>query len=96
MDISFIVIFLPVLIFIFLILLLNFIPVGLWISALAAGVIAPVLLHPAEMVAAAVWFSMVTWLMLRTRNIWDCVAAHAVTNLLLGAYVVTTGEWQFM
>ncbi|HNV35232.1 MAG TPA: flotillin-like protein FloA [Bacillota bacterium] len=38
MDISFIVIFLPVLIFIFLILLLNFIPVGLWISALAAGV----------------------------------------------------------
>jgi len=55
-----------------------------------------VLLHPAEMVAAAVWFSLVTWLMLRTRNIWDCVAAHAVTNLLLGIYVVTTGEWQFM
>ena len=65
-------------------------------AALAAGVIAPVLLHPAEMVAAAAWFSMVTWLMLRTRNIWDCVAAHAVTNLLLGVYVVTTGEWQFM
>jgi uncharacterized protein YqfA (UPF0365 family) len=38
MDLSFIVIFFPVLIFIFLIMLLNFIPVGLWISALAAGV----------------------------------------------------------
>lgn len=38
MDFGFIVIFLPVLVFIFLILLLNFIPVGLWISALAAGV----------------------------------------------------------
>jgi len=38
MDFGFLVIFLPVLVFIFLILLLNFIPVGLWISALAAGV----------------------------------------------------------
>lgn len=33
-----IVLFFPVLVFIFLILILNFIPVGLWISALAAGV----------------------------------------------------------
>jgi hypothetical protein len=34
--------------------------------------------------------------MLRTRNIWDCVAAHATTNLLLGIYVVATGEWWLM
>jgi uncharacterized protein YqfA (UPF0365 family) len=33
-----IALFFPVLVFIFLILILNFIPVGLWISALAAGV----------------------------------------------------------
>ena len=39
---------------------------------------------------------MVTWLMVRTRNIWDCVVAHAITNLLLGIYVVSTGEWQLM
>jgi hypothetical protein len=26
--------------------------------------------------------------------IWDCVAAHAVTNLLLGIYVVTQKQWQ--
>ncbi|MCC6494263.1 MAG: CAAX prenyl protease-related protein [Pirellulales bacterium] len=56
----------------------------------------PMLMHPAELFAALAWFSMITWLMIRTRNIWDCVAAHAVTNLLLGAYVLTTGEWQFM
>jgi uncharacterized protein len=56
----------------------------------------PILMHPAEIFAAAAWFGMITWLMLRTRNIWDCVAAHAVTNALLGAYVLTTGEWQFM
>ncbi len=60
------------------------------------GTVFPMLIHPAELLAAAVWFSMVTWLMVRTRNVWDCVAAHAVTNLLLGVYVVTSGEWRFM
>ena len=35
---------------------------------------------------------MITWLMLRTRNIWDCVAAHAITNLILGIYVVVVGH----
>ena len=52
--------------------------------------------HPAELLAAAVWFLMVTWLMVKTRNIWDCVVAHAVTNLLLGIYVVTTDKWEYM
>jgi CAAX prenyl protease-like protein len=66
------------------------------ITPLAAvvGTAVPMLMHPAELVAAAVWFSLVTWLMVRTRNIWDCVAAHAVTNLLLGVYVVTQHQWQ--
>jgi CAAX prenyl protease-like protein len=58
------------------------------------GTVVPMLMHPAELLAALVWFSLVTWLMVRTRNIWDCVAAHAVTNLLLGIYVVTFHEWQ--
>ena len=64
--------------------------------ALFAGVGFPVLTHPGEILAAAVWFSAVTWLMLRTRNIWDCVAAHAVTNALLGAFVLCTGNWWLM
>jgi len=63
-------------------------------AAIAAGTIVPMLMHPGELLAAAVWFSLVTWLMIRTRNIWDCVAAHAVTNLLLGTYVVTQQQWQ--
>jgi CAAX prenyl protease-like protein len=63
-------------------------------AAIAVGTIVPMLMHPGELLAAAAWFSLVTWLMIRTRNIWDCVAAHAVTNLLLGLYVVTQGEWQ--
>jgi CAAX prenyl protease-like protein len=62
--------------------------------AAVVGTAVPMLMHPAELLAAAVWFSLVTWLMIRTRNIWDCVAAHAVTNLLLGIYVVTQKQWQ--
>jgi len=65
-------------------------------TAVLAGVLVPMLMHPAELLAAAAWFSLVTWLMVRTRNIWDCVAAHAVTNLLLGIYVVASGQWQLM
>jgi uncharacterized protein len=65
-------------------------------TAIAIGTVAPMLMHPSELVAAAVWFSMVTWLMVKTRNIWDCVVAHAVTNLLLGIYVVWSGDWRFM
>jgi uncharacterized protein len=62
-------------------------------AAVVVGTLFPVLYHP-EKLAALVWFSLVTWLMIRTRNIWDCVAAHAVTNLLLGIYVVSRGQWQ--
>jgi hypothetical protein len=62
-------------------------------KALAAGTLVPMLMHPGELLAAAVWFSGVSWLMLRRRTIWDCVAAHAVTNLLLGVWVLVSGDW---
>lgn len=65
-------------------------------TAVVVGTVFPMLMHPGELLAAAVWFSMVTLLMIRTRNIWDCVIAHAITNLLLGLYVVYSGEWYFM
>lgn len=53
-------------------------------------------MHPAELFAELVWFSSVTWLMLRSGNLTDCIVAHAVTNLLLGLYVVSTGSWSYM
>lgn len=65
-------------------------------SAVVVGTVFPMLMHPAELFAAAVWFSLVTWLMVRTRSIWDCVVAHAVTNLLLGIYVVAGGHWRLL
>lgn len=64
-------------------------------AAVAVGTLVPMALHPAELFAAAVWFSLITWLMWKTKSIWDCVVAHAVTNLLLGIYVVASGDWYF-
>jgi uncharacterized protein len=65
-------------------------------TAAVVATVYGILAHPAELLAAAAWFSLVTWLMVKTRNIWDCVAAHAVTNFLLGIYVVTSGHWRLM
>lgn len=65
-------------------------------TAVIVGTAVPMLMHPGELLAALVWFSLVTWLMVRTRNIWDCVVAHAVTNFLLGVYVVASGHWELM
>jgi membrane protease YdiL (CAAX protease family) len=64
--------------------------------AILLGTAVPMLTHPGELLAAAVWFSMITWLMLKTRSIWDCVVAHAATNLILGLYVVLSGAWRLM
>ena len=35
------------------------------------------------------------WWMLRTHSLADCIVAHAVTNGLLSAYVLMTGQWQY-
>lgn len=35
------------------------------------------------------------WWMIRTRNLWDCIIAHAVTNGALAAYVIGAGQWQY-
>ena len=35
------------------------------------------------------------WWIVRTRNLADCILAHAVTNAVLAAYVVVGGQWQY-
>jgi len=64
--------------------------------AVIAGTAVPMLMHPGELLAALVWFTMITGLMVKTRNIWDCVVAHATTNLLLGVYAVVWNQWQLL
>ncbi|MEO1523944.1 MAG: CPBP family glutamic-type intramembrane protease [Planctomycetota bacterium] len=63
-------------------------------TGLIVGTVYGVLSHPGELIAAAIWFSLVTWLMVRTGRFWNCVVAHAVTNLVLGVYVCAFGQWQ--
>jgi uncharacterized protein len=65
-------------------------------GAVLIAVLYGIVTHPAELAAATVWFALVTWLMARTKSIWDCVVAHAVTNALLGVYVLSSGNWQFL
>ncbi len=61
-----------------------------FLTAVAYGV----LTHPAEWLAAAVWFSLITIMMMRTKRFWDCVIAHSITNLILGIYVIALQDWR--
>ncbi len=66
------------------------------VSLAAVGIASAygIITHPTEAIAAIAWFSFISWLMIRTGNLWDCVVAHAVTNLLLGLYVLYFGVWR--
>jgi hypothetical protein len=35
------------------------------------------------------------WWMIRTKSLGDCILAHAVTNGLLSAYVISAGKWEY-
>jgi len=35
------------------------------------------------------------WWLVRTRNLADCMLAHAVTNALLAGYVLAFNQWQY-
>jgi len=47
--------------------------------------------YPAALIAGAL-FNGVAY---RTRSLSSCVLAHAVTNLLLGLYIMQSGQWGF-
>jgi CAAX prenyl protease-like protein len=63
-------------------------------TGLILGTVYGVATHPSEAFAALVWFSLVSLLMVKTQRFWNCVVAHAVTNLLLGLYVCVFAQWQ--
>jgi hypothetical protein len=35
------------------------------------------------------------WIYMRSGNLWCAIVAHGITNLLLGVWVLHTGQWQF-
>jgi CAAX prenyl protease-like protein len=47
--------------------------------------------YPGAIVAGAL-YNLVAY---QTRSLSSCVVAHAVTNLLLGIYIMRTGQWGF-
>ncbi len=71
------------------------VPLGTFSAvALLINVLVFALSHP-EWLAAAI-FALALCLLLRyTKNLFACILAHGVTNLLLGVYVLHTGQWQY-
>jgi hypothetical protein len=69
--------------------------VGEWDASaflIVAGLFATV--H-VQWLTALIWALLIGLLLLKTRSLGACILAHAVTNLLLGAYVLWTHDWYF-
>jgi CAAX prenyl protease-like protein len=50
---------------------------------------------PADRIAALVTGALYNLVAYRTRSLASCILAHAVTNLLLGAWIMATRQWGF-
>ena len=67
----------------------------------AVGLRAVVLSTFVFVLAHTLWLAAIVaglayaWLYIRTGKLWAAVIAHAVTNGVLGVWVVETGNWQF-
>ena len=57
--------------------------------------IAFAVVHGNWWLTSIVWALMVAALLVYTKSLGACIIAHAVTNLLLGVYVLWTRDWSF-
>ncbi len=71
------------------------VPIG-QVTPLAAGVTSVLfaLAHP-EWLPALLTGLLWAWLLWQTRSLSTCLISHAVANLALGIYVITTGDWKY-
>jgi CAAX prenyl protease-like protein len=71
------------------------VPIGK-VTLMAAGVTSAVfaLAHP-EWLPALLTGLLWAWLLHQTRSLSACVLSHAIANLALGVYVLTTGDWKY-
>ena len=51
--------------------------------------------QPADYPAAFATGILFNWIAIRTRSLSSCILAHAITNLLLGFYIMATRQWGF-
>jgi uncharacterized protein len=49
--------------------------------------------HP-EWIAAAVYCSLLNGYLIWKKDLWSCIVAHGVSNLVLGIYVLATAQYQ--
>jgi CAAX prenyl protease-like protein len=76
-------------------------PVFESVSPAQVGLRAVVLSTFVFVLAHTLWLAAIVaglayaWLYIRTGKLWAAVLAHAVTNGVLGVWVVMTGNWQF-
>jgi CAAX prenyl protease-like protein len=70
--------------------------VGEWSPIPFIGVsVAFAVVHGNWWLTSIVWALMVAGLLVYTKSLGACIIAHAVTNLLLGIYVLTYRDWAF-
>ncbi|MBM4258824.1 MAG: CAAX prenyl protease-related protein [Deltaproteobacteria bacterium] len=71
------------------------VPIGtLTTSAVAISVVLFGVEHN-QWLAGIVAGLLYTLLLYRTKSLFSCIVAHAVTNFLLGVYVLMTEQWQY-
>lgn len=68
----------------------KYAPMAFWVTALLFAAE-----HGSFWDVGLVTGAIYNWWMVRTRNVWDCIIAHAVTNAALAAWVVAAGQWQY-
>ena len=69
--------------------LAKFLPIPFFTTALVFG------FSHNEWLAGILCGAAYQWIVLRKNRIGDAMTAHAITNFLLGLWVVTRGAWQF-
>ena len=62
-------------------------------AAVTAGLFA--VEHPAEWLPGLIAGGLWAWLLSQSKSVSACFVSHAVANLSLGIYVLTTGSWKF-
>jgi CAAX prenyl protease-like protein len=72
------------------------VPIGR-ITPVAAAITAALFAveHPAEWLPALLTGGLWAGLLWQTKSVSACFVSHAVANLGLGVYVLTTGAWKF-
>ena len=73
------------------------VPVGTfsWTSFLGVSVAFALTHSPADWIAAVVTGALYNLVAYRTKSLVSCVVVHALTNLLLGLWIMRTGQWGF-